>query len=222
VGCVREAPLAGLFKWGGRKAEQGTPAPAASASEPVISSKVLPKFLSALSSVPSPVLLNLGPVIGQNISFFGEQLSCKIFVEDLYADIESFAQRGTTEGLTAALESRLAHGPASVDAILCWDVFDYLDKKAGQQLAARIVEMVRPGGVVYGFFGMKTEPIDFYSRFMVDSRASLRVKQVPATRRTRNVLVNRDINKMFEGLLVAESVLLKSATRETLFRKPGP
>jgi hypothetical protein len=35
------------------------------------------------------------------------------------------------------------------------------------------------------------------------------------------VLVTRDINKMFDGLVVTESVLLKSNTRETLFRKPS-
>jgi hypothetical protein len=34
------------------------------------------------------------------------------------------------------------------------------------------------------------------------------------------VLAPRDINRMFEGLTVAESVLLKSNTREALFRKP--
>jgi hypothetical protein len=185
-----------------------------------VSSKVLPKLLSALSSVPSPVLLNLGPVIGQNISFFGEQLSCKIFVEDLFADIETFGQRGTVEGLAQALESRLTHAPGSLDGILVWDVFDYLDRKTGQRLAARIVNLVRPGGVVYGFFGMKTEEVNYYTRFTVESRSSLRMKQVPARSRPRTVLVNRDINKMFEGLVVAESVLLKSATRETLFRKP--
>jgi hypothetical protein len=32
--------------------------------------------------------------------------------------------------------------------------------------------------------------------------------------------MTRDINRMFEGLVVAESVLLKTSTRETLFRKP--
>jgi hypothetical protein len=197
------------------------PAPSVSTSEPAMSSKVLPKFLSVLSSVQSPVLLNLGPVVGQNISFFGEELSCKIFVEDLYADIESFAQKGTTEGLVQALDARLAHAPSSVDAILCWDVFDYLDKKTGARLATRLASLLRPGGVIYGFFGMKTEEIAHYTRFIVESKSSLRTKRVAGARRTRNVLVNRDINKMFEGLVVAESVLLKSATRETLFRKPS-
>jgi hypothetical protein len=33
--------------------------------------------------------------------------------------------------------------------------------------------------------------------------------------------VVRDIDKMFTGLSVVESVLLKSQSRETLFRKPA-
>jgi hypothetical protein len=41
----------------------------------------------------------------------------------------------------------------------------------------------------------------------------------PATTTRRQVLVTRDINKMFTGLVVAESVLLKSNTRETLLRR---
>ena len=182
-------------------------------------SKVLPKFLSALSSVPSPVLLNLGPVIGQNISFFGEKLQCKILVEDLYADIEAHAVAPAE--LLRAIEARIHHAPASVDGVLCWDVFDYLDKKTSQALAGRLVSLLRPAGVVYGFFGTKSEQIAYFSRFIVDSPTALRVKRSPAARRPRTVLVTRDINKMFAGLDVAESVLLKSATRETLFRKPS-
>jgi hypothetical protein len=35
------------------------------------------------------------------------------------------------------------------------------------------------------------------------------------------VLQNRDINKMFEGLRVTESFLLKNNMREILLRKPA-
>ena len=58
------------------------------ADDPVFVTKALRKFLAALTAHESPVLLDLGPVVGSNVSFFGEQLGCKIFVEDLYADID--------------------------------------------------------------------------------------------------------------------------------------
>ena len=55
---------------------------------PVFATKALRKFLTALTARESPVLLDLGPVVGSNVSFFGEQLGCKIFVEDIFADLD--------------------------------------------------------------------------------------------------------------------------------------
>jgi hypothetical protein len=55
----------------------------------------------------------------------------------------------------------------------------------------------------------------------VESPSSLRLRTTPASPVKRTVILNRDLNRMFEGLAVAESVLLKSGSRETLFRKPS-
>ena len=45
------------------------------------------------------------------------------------------------EGLWQAISARLSPlTPASFDGILCWDVFDYLDRPTGQALAARLAE----------------------------------------------------------------------------------
>jgi hypothetical protein len=167
-------------------------------------------------------LLNLGPVIGQNIAFFGDRLSCKIFVEDLFADIETHAKRGAPDAIGPAIDARLHHAPGSIDGILCWDVFDYLDKKSSQRLASKLVTLLKPGGALYAFFATAPAETTHYTRFVVESPTTFRLKSAQAvTRRARHVMVTRDINKMFEGLVVAESVLLKSATRETLFRKPA-
>ena len=80
--------------------------------------------------------------------------------------------------------------------------------------------MLKPGGAIYGFFGTTATEVTSHVRYIVDSKDSLRLGSTKAPKLQRHVLVNRDINKMFEGLVVAESVLLKSNTRETLFRKP--
>ena len=50
--------------------------------------KALARFVSSLSGRSQSVLLDLGPVVGPNLSFFGEELGCKIIVEDLYKDVE--------------------------------------------------------------------------------------------------------------------------------------
>jgi hypothetical protein len=211
--------VAGLFKWG-QKDAAATAERTAAPDTPPTRSKVFPRFLQAVSQAATPAILDLGPVVGGNITFFGDRLACKIHVEDLFAEIESAARRGTRDGLGPVLAGRLVHEPGSLDGILCWDLFDFLNRPAGRTLAAALVRILRPGGALYGLFG--TTPVDLkhYTKFVVESEDTLRLKAYPATPMRRDVLLTRDINKMFDGLVVAEAVLLKTSTRETLFRKP--
>jgi len=168
---------------------------------------------------PSPVLVDLGPVVGTNISFFGDRLACKIHVEDVCAEVEAHAKRGDRSGLRHSLVSRLTYPPGSIDGVLCWTVFDFLDPKTSQALAARLVEMLASGGALLGSFGTTPEELRHYSRFLVDSDSTLRVRPYPATLTKRAVLTTRDVGRIFEGLAIEESVLLKSNSREMLFRK---
>jgi len=210
-----------------KRTERKDPAPAPKPSGPdaatgvVASSKVLPRFLSALAQLDGPALLDVGPVVGPNVAFFGDELACKLFVEDLYADVESHARRNAREETGAAIVSRLTRAPASVDAILCWDLFDYLDRPSGKLVAATLVSILKPGGLLYAFFSGSAGQMSHYTRFVVESRTELRLKTVPGSPCARQAYVIRDIDKMFAGLTVVESVLLKSQSRETLFRKPA-
>jgi hypothetical protein len=214
--------LSELFKWGGRKGAEPEAAPAAAAPPPdtLTTSKVFPRFMAALAPCPAPVLIDLGPVIGVNIAYFGERLACKIFVEDFLSEIESHARRGGGAGLADTLIARLVQAPGTIDGILCWDVFDFLDRSVGQLVASRLTKLLRPGGALYGLFGTTPVELANYTRFIVDGDDTLRMRPYPATRARRNVWLTRELNKMFDGLVVAESVLLKTGTRETLFRKP--
>lgn len=211
-----------MFKWGARKQDERAVAPAVEdTADAAVTSKVLPRVLATLSGRPSPVLLDLGPVVGANVGFFGDRLACKIHVEDLFADVEAQARKGDPEAGPPDLAARLTHLDASIDGVLVWDLFDVLDKPTSQALAGRLAVMLRPGGVLYGFFGTAQGVVSHYTRFIVETDDTMRQRPYPATPAPRNVLTNRDINRMFEGLEVVESVLLKSQTRETLFRKPS-
>jgi hypothetical protein len=210
--------VTGLFKWAGRNA--GARELNAAAPDVVAKSKVLPRFLAALARQPSPVLVDLGPVVGSNISFFGDRLACKIHVEDVFADVEAHAKRDDRRALAQMLQTRLKELPGTVDGILCWDLFDFLDRPSAQFLARSLSGLLGSGGVLHGLFGTTAVDLGHYTRFVVDSESTLRLRPYPATPVRRHVLMTRDITKMFEGLAVAESVLLKSRSREILFRKP--
>src|SRR5436853_6181512 len=102
------------------------------ADDPLFATKALHKFLTCLTSRESPVLLDLGPVVGSNVSFFGEQLGCKILVEDIFSDLDRHIRAQKVDALPAFLTSRFTHPSGAVDGILCWDIFDYLDRPAAQ------------------------------------------------------------------------------------------
>src|SRR5213083_195736 len=121
--------------------------------DPVFATKALRKFLTSLTANASPALLDLGPVVGSNVSFFGEQLGCKIFVEDIFADLDRHVRDGKMDGLPAFLRQRFPRPDASVDGVLCWDLIDYLDKPSAQALADELMRLLKPEGALLGFFG---------------------------------------------------------------------
>lgn len=189
--------------------------------EPVLPTKALHKFLSILVSRPSPVLLDLGPVVGSNLTFFGEQLGCKIFIEDLYRDLDHHVQQGRLGALPAFFSTRFPQADRSVDGILCWDIFDYLDRSAAQVLARELTRLLNLDGALLGFFATIAAPDARYTKFVIADETNLRPRPYQAARSKPQVLLNRDIIKLFEGLRVSESFLLKTNLREILFRKPG-
>jgi hypothetical protein len=186
----------------------------------VFATKALRKFLSCLTSRESPALLDLGPVVGSNVSFFGEQLGCKIFVEDIFADVDRHVRAGTLDVLPAFLKKRFPQETGSVDGILCWDLIDYLDRAAAQELATELTRVLRPDGALLGFFGTAQPREARYTKFIIADEVNLKHRPYPAARGRQAILLNRDIIKLFAGLRVSDSFLLQNNLREILFRKP--
>jgi hypothetical protein len=196
---------------------------------PLQPTRGLPKFLASLSSRQQPVLLDLGPVVGSNVTFFGEQLGCKIFVEDISKDIDRHTKEGTLDALPAFFAQRFPQDAGSVDGILCWDLFDYLEKAAAPPLAAQLTRILRPDGALLAFFATEEEksasrsgaPKPTYTRHIVADPGNLQHRSYPAARGKQKPLQNRDIQRMFEPLRITEQFLLKTKIREMLFRKPA-
>jgi len=198
-----------------------TPILAASVGDPVFATKALRKFLTALTANASPVLLDLGPVVGSNVSFFGEQLGCKIFVEDIFADLDRHVKEGKTDRLADHLTGRFLQATGSVDGVLCWDLIDYLDKASGQVIANELTRVLRPEGALLGFFGTAQRDETRYTKYIIVDEVSLKHRPYPAARGRQAILLNRDIIRLFPGLRVSDSFLLQNNLREILFRKPA-
>jgi hypothetical protein len=207
--------------WDQRKDRNEAAAPAAALADAgqIFPTKALRKFLATLTSRESPVLMDLGPVVGSNVTFFGERLGCKIILEDLFGDLDRYP-RDTETPFAEYLKTRLKHEAGSVDGILCWNFFDYLDLPSAQALATSLTKLLRPEGTVLGFFTTVGAADTRFSKYVILDEDSVKQRSYSSGGKKQTSFQNRDIIRMFEGLKVAESFLLKTNVREFLFRKP--
>lgn len=184
--------------------------------------KALSRFVQALGARPHPVVLDLGPVVGANVAFFGEQFGCKIIVEDLAADLERHVAAGTVERFAAFLAQRFPQPDASIDGILCWDVFDYLDRESATALAAQLGRLLRPDGMLFALFGT-AEPrpgvrLEYTKHVVVDGDR-IEYRPYDGSRGRQRPIPNREIQELFEPLRIADQFLLKANMREVLLRR---
>ena len=191
----------------------------ANGADAAYSTKALQKFLNCLQGSDNPLLLDLGPVVGSNVTFFGEQLGCRIRVEDVASDIEAHIKKNTTDQLAEFLPKRFTQPSGSVDGILAWDLLDYLDRNAAQALATAMIALLRPEGALLGFFGTTEARQPVYTKYVVVDPQHLRYRTYPASRPRQRALLTGDIIRMFKGMRVSDSFLMKSNMREMLFRK---
>ena len=98
---------------------------------------------------------------------------------------------------------------------------DYLDRPAAQALATQLTRVLRPDGALLGFFGSAPPQDARYTKFIIVDEVNLKYRSHAAARGRQAILLNRDIIRLFSGLTVSDSFLLKNNLREILFRKPA-
>ena len=215
--------LSDLLRWGGKRPRQ----PDASGERLASRAETSPDAVQGISEVAGgvaaqpdpPVLLDLGPVIGSNVEFFGERLGCKLFIEDLFADFDRHSRAGTLDDLPRHSTPASGTPTAAWTASCAGTCFDFLPKAAAQSLARQIIRMLRPGGAVMGFFSTAAARHAGFTKYEIVDDNLLRHRQHAGAGGSKHVLANRDIIRMFEGLIVSDSFLLKNNTREILLRR---
>ncbi len=206
--------MAGLFGWGAKRPVE-PPAPDRPL-ETTLTTVVLPRFIGAVAPRAAPVVLDLGPALGANVTFLGDQLACKLLIGDLLHEMREAGGEELRASLLARLQRTVT---AQIDAVLCWDAFDYLDRSTAQAVAEFVSGHLQTGGVLHGYFATAAGTVDRHTRYLIQSPTTLQCRHESIAPRPRSVLTTRDLTVMFTGMKVMESVLLKSQRREILLRK---
>lgn len=194
-------------------------------------SNCLKDFLWHLGGIGRGTLLDLGPVYQNTVQFFGER-GFKVYTEDILTGLGRFtreqeaavlALKPEDERPTRAqaaqkfLESALEYGPRSFDAVLAWDLLDYMDDEMRVQAADRITHMLRDGGVVLAIFHSKRP--DQFRRYRVIDETTMELVSSPPLVPFGKIFQNREMMDIFGGYHSSKTYLGRDQVREALFVK---
>jgi SAM-dependent methyltransferase len=209
----------------------GTRAPDSPESTRV--SNGLKEFLWNLDGLGRGALLDLGPAWQTTLSFFierGFRVSSEDFLRGWRAFLTEEEKRlredaSVCETLdmtpngraTRFLAENLQYPRVSFDAVLLWDLLDYLEPALVKQLVANLTELLRPGGVILAMFHSKKP--EGFQRYRVADSNTLQVIATPIICPAQKVYQNREIQDLFSRYRTMKSFVGRDQLRETLFIK---
>jgi hypothetical protein len=219
----------------GRAAASPLRGPGPGAAMPSVRpSNGLKEFLGLLTDIERGGLLDLGPAWQSTLTFFLDR-GFRVSAEDLFCSWKEFgaeeesrravvatSAEAPSEAATPAaraekfLGTALAYPAENFNAILAWDLFDYLDGELAAQLAARLYQVLRPGGSVLAIFHGR--PPDSFHRYRV-AQGGIEMVPAPAPLAYLRALQNREILNLFAQFRSAKTIVGRDQLREGLFLK---
>ena len=178
-------------------------------------------------------LLDLGAAWQTTLSFFIER-GFRVTSDDLlraWADFLAQEEarlknaRATGDALDMTSEARaerfmnanLRYSEGSFDAVLLWDVLDYLEPAAAKRVVASVTDCLRPGGVVFAMFHSRKP--EAFQRYRVADSMHLQVLPAAVICPAQKIYQNREIQDLFIRYRTMKSFVGRDQLREVLFLK---
>jgi hypothetical protein len=186
-----------------------------------------------LDGIGRGYLLDMGPARQTTLNFFIER-GFKVYTEDLLETWKLFLDSDDRQGQEARengnpllmtpaaraerfLETTLQYPKESFDAVLMWDILDYLDSDLVSRLMVRITSLVRDGGAAMAVFHTR-KPESFHRYRVVDAQ-TLELIPAPCAFSPQRVYQNREIADLFRRFRSSRTFVGREQFRESLFVK---
>jgi SAM-dependent methyltransferase len=181
----------------------------------------LQEFTRLIKTDEVLTLLDLGPTSASNITYL-TGLGHKLNSEDILEASADAAYRTTgpdgaiTVDVERFFKDNLVFGDKKFDAVLCWDIPDYLPEPLVKPMIDRLHAALKPGGMVLGFFHTRDAgPNAPYCRYHIAGADVLDMQPVPRFRLQR-VFNNRHIETLFQSFKSLKFFLARDYLREVL------
>jgi len=189
----------------------------------------LQRLVGHLKTVPTPTVLDIGCLCDQNIEWLVRQ-GVKVCIDDQFTRWSESARpptstrdtKKTTNGLDL-LFGDLVYETNSFDAILCWDLFEYLDARQAPLLLTLLESFLKARGQVLAFFNFNRQsaspgPV----RYRIRSEIEIEYERLPTISIARRLYQNSEIQELFRSFDIVHSCILKHQMREWLVQKKKP
>jgi hypothetical protein len=179
------------------------------------------EFIRAISREEGLKILDLGSTSPANITFM-TGLGHKFHQEDvlrLTSDKSLLIPKddgGTAVDVDRFLRENLCFGREDFDAVMFWDLADFLPEPLVKPLIERIHVAMKPGGTMLAFFHTKDAGPDapFY-RYNIAAKDTLELQPIRAFRLQR-VFNNRHVENLFHDYSSIKFFLGRDNIREVL------
>jgi SAM-dependent methyltransferase len=179
------------------------------------------EFTRSLTNYENMTVLDLGPTSSANIAFLTE-FGGRVYNEDILRASKDrnyfMRQPDGSEALDPEkfFADNLKHPEDRFDAILCWDIPDYLHEALVKPMVERIHKILKPGGILLAFFHTKDAgPDSPYCRYHIASKEVLDLEPSPEFRLQR-IFNNRHIENLFKDFSSRKFFLARDNIREVL------
>jgi len=186
----------------------------------------LGEFIASLKSSGEEkhCVLDLGPTSPANIAFLTE-LDVRVFNDDILRESQDQGYLTKQEDGSMQLDAvrffteNLNYPPGRFDAVLFWDVADYLPEALVKPLVERLETVLKPKGNLLAFFHTKDAagPESLYSRHHIVQKDVLELEPIiNQPFRLQRIFNNRHIENLFKDFASRKFFLGRDNIREVL------
>lgn len=207
--------------------EQAPPSAKAGAARVNRRSSGLAEFVRNIAGQEELYVLDLGATSASNISWL-TNLGHKLYTEDVLTAAwdPSLVIAGENGKPTVNVERFLAENMNfkghTFDAVLCWDVADYLPEPLVKPVIDKLCSVMRPGGSLLAFFHTRDAGPDApYYRYHLFEKDMLQLQSTTGKDggpqfRLQRVFNNRHIENLFREFASLKFFLARDNVREVI------
>lgn len=168
-----------------------------------------------------PCVLDMGPTSPANISFLADR-NLRVYNEDILRAAQDSDLLTREEDGSQRIDSKkffvenLAYPDSHFEAILCWDVLDFLPEELVKPAVERIQATLKPKGHLLAFFHTKDAgPDSPYCRHHIIQPDTLEFEPEPGFRIQR-IFNNRHVENLFQDCASRKFFLGRDNIREVV------